>query len=59
MTDIELIVKIPYELGKDLEKASQQFGYKNSREMFARFVKRQLAIYFDIDENNEKLINIR
>jgi hypothetical protein len=57
--EIELIVKMPFELSKDLEIASKQFGYKNSREMFARFVKRQLSIYFDIDENSDKLINIR
>ena len=55
----ELIIKIPVKQAKDLEIFAKQAGFQNSAEMIARFVKRELAIYYDIDENNEILNNIR
>jgi len=56
--EVELIVKMPRELLADLDEFSRKAGYKNSAELLARFVKRELAIHYDIDENNEKLNNI-
>ena len=55
---VELIVKMPRELLSSLDEFSRKAGYKNSAELLARFVKRELAIHFDIDENDEKLNDI-
>lgn len=56
--EVELIVKMPVELLTALNDFSKQAGYKNSAELLARFVKRELAIYFDIEENNSRLKDI-
>ena len=56
--EVELIVRIPIELNDDLERYSKLAGYKNSCELIARFIKRQLAMFLNINENDSKLNNI-
>ena len=55
----ELIIKLPVPLAKDFEQFSRLAGYKNSSEMLAMFVKRELAIYYDTDINDERLTTIQ
>jgi metal-responsive CopG/Arc/MetJ family transcriptional regulator len=56
--EVELIVKMPVNLLSALDEFSVKAGYKNSAELLARFVKRELAIALDIDENDCKLNDI-
>jgi hypothetical protein len=56
---VELINTVSVQQAKDLEIFAKQAGFNNSAEMIARFIKRELAIYYDIDENNEILSNIK
>jgi len=54
----ELIVKIPRSLMPDLEIHSKKAGYKNSRELLANFVRKQLALYYKCEVDNYKLTDI-
>jgi hypothetical protein len=55
----EVIVKMPRELMPDLEVLAKDRGFKNSREFIAQFLKKQLALFYKIDINDNKLKNIR
>lgn len=56
--EVELIVKMPIELLNDLDEFSKLAGYQDSRGLLAKFVQRELAIFYGCDVDDEKLKNI-
>jgi hypothetical protein len=48
----ELIVKIPREMLPDMEKIAKERGFKDSRELLANFVKKQLSMLYKVDKDD-------
>lgn len=50
MNEYELIIKIPLEYARDFETQAKQAGFKNSKGQLLKFIKRQLALFYDKEE---------
>jgi hypothetical protein len=55
----EIIVKIPRQLLPDFEELAKSRGFPDSRALLANFVRKQLALHFQISAYNSKLSDIK
>ncbi len=55
----EIIVKIPRQLLPDFEELAKSRGFADSRAFLANFVRKQLALHFQIDTDSSKLSDIK
>ncbi len=58
-TEGEIIVKIPRQLLPDFEELARSRGFQDSRAFLANFVRKQLALHFQINADSSKLSDIK